>query len=75
MNTNKLIETMDKLYPFKRVKIPQRLIDKFNIEFDINLSEMVFIVDKELEINDTILWEFMLDGRKIIENQRGRVGK
>lgn len=56
-----MLEKLDRDNPFKRVQVPQHLIDRLNDERTdgITTKEMAVTVQKGVEVTDEMLWEFI----------------
>ena len=58
-----LLRKMDEVHPFKRVKAPKHLLDRWNDEIGSKegkeIKEMAFTISKDAEISDEEIWNMM----------------
>jgi hypothetical protein len=63
------LDAIEEIWPFKRIKAPQHLIDKYNETFkDKKYVDFAITVDKNAEVTDDELWDMMVDSNKMLEN-------
>lgn len=67
-----VLKALDEAYPFKRVRVPKHLLDRYNEEFggEVVVKEMAFTFAKGTEVSEDEIWDFMLKMREIAKTAK-----
>lgn len=59
-----MLERLGKAFPFKRVYASAELLDRFNKQFGVEMTQFAITVDSSANISEDELFTLMVDSRK-----------